>query len=93
MESLGDGDVASVGEGGDDQTVRAAQELVLVLEVYVGDGDLTDVIIFVEVEPALFGPLEIVDRFDMHHDQLVEDVPLMDMDRDNVLNIMNLLHL
>lgn len=49
-----------VSEGGDDQTVGTAQELVHVGEVYICDGDQTLVCVLLEVEAGLLQPLKVV---------------------------------
>jgi hypothetical protein len=64
VQGLGQGDVASVGERCDDETVRAAEELVRVAVVHVADGDLACVRVLDEVEATLFKPLEVLDGLD-----------------------------
>ena len=49
-----------VSERRDHKTVSAAQELIHVVEVHVGNGDETEVLVFFEVEAGLLQPLEVV---------------------------------
>lgn len=60
--------VTSVREGSDDEPVCAAQELVLITEVNVCDGDNTIIDVFLEVEARLFQPLEVCHWADVHFD-------------------------
>ena len=46
-------------ERGDDETVGAAEELVLVAEVHVRDGHDALVVVLLEVKPRLLQPLEV----------------------------------
>ena len=84
---LGQGDIASVCEWRDDKSSLAAEELVLVVEVHVGDADLGLLLLLLEVEPRLLQPLELVDALDVHPAQLVEDVPLVHVHRDQRLEL------
>ena len=54
-----------VRQGRDDQTVGAAQELVLIDEGHVGDVDGHAVGVLVEVEAALLQPLEVGGALDV----------------------------
>ena len=62
------GECLPVSQGGDDKSLCAAQELILVDEVYISDGDLTLVCVLVEVEPSLLLPLKVCWRLDVHLD-------------------------
>lgn len=55
-----------VSEGGDDQTVGTAQELVHVGEVYICDGNQTLVRVLLEVEAGLLQPLKVIGRPNVH---------------------------
>ncbi len=60
VKSLTQGDVASIGERGNDQTFGTAEKLVLVRKVDVCDGNDAGVQIFVEVGSGLLGPLKVI---------------------------------
>ena len=66
IESLSESDVASIGKRCDNQTLCATDELVLVLEIDICNGNEAGVGVLQEIEPDLFQPLEVVRRFDMH---------------------------
>ena len=53
-------------ERGDDKTLSASQELHLVDEVHVGDGDEAVVKVLFIVEARLLEPLKVRRRFDVH---------------------------
>ena len=53
-------------ERGDDKTLGASQELHLVDEVHVGDGDEAVVKVLFIVEAWLLEPLKVRRRFDVH---------------------------
>ena len=56
---LGEGDEASVSEGGDDQSLLTADKLILVEEGHVGDADRGLLLVRLEVEPGLLEPLKV----------------------------------
>lgn len=49
---------------GDDQTVSATEELILINEVYISNGHDDFVQLLLIVEPALFQPFKITQRLD-----------------------------
>ena len=55
-----------VGKRGDDEPLCATEELVLVLKVYVCDGDDSFICVLVEIKPWLLQPLKITGRLDVH---------------------------
>lgn len=54
-----------VSERCDDQSLSAAQELILVLKVYICDRDDTLVCVLIEVKPWLFEPLKVCRGLDV----------------------------
>lgn len=65
-KSLCQGDVAPIGQGSDDQTLCAAQELILVLKIHISDGDDAFVCVLIKVESSLLLPLKVCRRLDVH---------------------------
>ena len=55
---------APVGKRRDDESLGAAEELVLILEVDIGDADETLIDVIEEVESRLLRPLEVGRRLD-----------------------------
>lgn len=54
-----------VSQRGDHQTVCAAQVLVLIDEVHVGDGHDDSVLVLLKVKSALLQPFKVIDRSDI----------------------------
>ena len=87
VEGLGERDVADVGEGRDDEALLDPEVLVGVLELGVGDGDDSRVLLGAPVEARLLEPLEVGRVADALLDQLVRDVALVDVDGDDRLEV------
>ena len=60
VESLGQGDVTSIGEWGDTQTLLGPEELVGVFRLPVSDVHNAIIRLFIPCDPCLFEPLEIL---------------------------------
>ena len=67
-------DVAAISKGSYDQSLRTAKELILIDEVGVGDTHQTVVSLLYEIEPALFEPLKVRGRFDVHPHLIIMNI-------------------
>ena len=72
---LGQSDVASVGQGGDDEPGGVAEVLVPVLELGVADVGEAVELVLVPPVPQLGLPHEGQGRLDLVRDQLADNVP------------------
>ena len=75
--NLSQGDVATVGQRRDTQSLNNTKVLVVVLEVNRGDADTDVLLLFAPVEPSLLEPLKVVGGSDALFIESLNNVTLV----------------
>lgn len=85
-QSLGEGDVASISQGGDTESFLGSEELVRVLAVPISDGNDAVVHVLFPVDSGLFLPIKVGDvfAFDFH-----SQISLMHVDSNDGFDLLS----
>ena len=80
-------DYAPISQGSDDQSVCTTQELILIAEINISDGDDAFIFILLEVESWLLQPLEVLWWLDVHACKIPKYIYLMHMNGNESLKL------